>query len=69
MGTWGTGTFENDTAMDVAGLWEQAIDDGMTRGEAAAYVRQSMPDHLVDADDGLLVEAAIAALGAGQRPG
>ena len=68
MGTWGAGTFENDTAMDAAELWEQAIDDGMTADEAAGYVRQSMPDRLADADDGLLVEAALAALRDGKRP-
>ena len=68
MGTWGPGTFENDTALDVAELWEQAIDDGMTPDEAAEYVRESMPDHLADADDGLLVEAALAALRTGNRP-
>jgi len=69
MGIWGTGTFENDTAIDVAELWAQAIDDGLTPDEAAAYVRESMPDHLADADDGLLVEAAIAALREGDHPG
>ena len=68
MGSWGAGTFENDAAMDAAELWEQAIDDGMTLDEAAGYVRQSMPDRLADADDGLLVEAALAALREGKRP-
>jgi hypothetical protein len=66
MGTWGDGTFENDTAMDAADLWDRAVSEGMTPEQAEAHVRQELAD-LFDLD-GEVIEAALAALRSGQRP-
>jgi hypothetical protein len=66
MGTWGAGAFENDTAMDAADLWETAVGEGMTPDQAEAHVREKLAG-LFDLD-GEAIEAALAALKAGERP-
>lgn len=71
MGAWGSGSFQNDDAMD----WANELIDGEDDGpliEALAEVLEAGPDHYLDVDSGNHAVAAaevIAALGgrAGRR--
>lgn len=62
MGTWGTGIFDDDVALDVRGSFEDALAEGLDIGEATQRVRVEYKDQLDDMDDGPVICLALAAL-------
>ena len=62
MGTWGTGIFEDDMALDVRNAFEDALATGATLPEATDQVLEQFADALDDTDDRPVVYLALAAL-------
>jgi len=62
MGAWGPGIFEDDVAMDVRGMLEEALDQGWDLERATRRVLDEMADALDDMDDGPVIYLALAAL-------
>lgn len=61
MGTWGTGIFDDDVAVDVRGEYEEARETGLSPEAAARQVLETWGDQLDDMDDGPIVWIALAA--------
>lgn len=62
MGTWDTGIFDDDIAMDVRAEFDDAIEEGMTVKRATKLVLESFQDVLEDDDEAPIVYLALAAL-------
>ena len=62
MGTWGYEIFEDDTTLDVRGVFEDALEAGASVAEATHRVFEEMPEAVVDYDECSLVWLALAAL-------
>ena len=62
MGTWGYEIFEDDTTLDVRGVFEDALAEGVSVVEATHRVIEKMASAVVDYDHGSLVWLALAAL-------
>jgi len=62
VGTWGYGILDNDTAMDVKGILESALDEGKSFDAATQEVLAECQDMLDDSDDGPVVYLALAAI-------
>ncbi len=62
MGTWGYGILDNDTAMDVKGIFEGAMEDGKSFDAATEEVLHECQDVLEDSDEGPIVYLALAAV-------
>jgi hypothetical protein len=57
MGTWGTGTFENDIALD----WIGCLRDGQSTGHVIAALRAVADTHTSEYVDSILANEALAA--------
>jgi hypothetical protein len=66
VGSWGTGIFEDDVALDVRGTFEDALASGASPGEAGAAVLEEYGDALEDMDDGPIILFALADLQLGK---
>ena len=62
MGTWGSGIFDDDVALDVRGLFEDKIGEGASIEDATQAVLQEFDAALEDMDDGPVIYLALAAL-------
>jgi hypothetical protein len=63
VGTWGTGIFENDLAVDVEAAWSEAIGRGVSPADATDGVIASLgADVIDDQDDGPVFWLALATL-------
>jgi Domain of unknown function (DUF4259) len=62
MGSWGTGLFEDDTALDARGAFEDARKAGLTPAQAAEQALKEMAEELDDEDDGPVVVLALGSL-------
>jgi Domain of unknown function (DUF4259) len=62
MGTWGFDIFDDDTTLDVRGVFEDALAAGGSVIEATHRVFAEMAEAVVDYDDGALIWLALAAL-------
>lgn len=62
MGTWDTGIFDDDIAMDVKAEFDDAMAEDLTVEEATEQVLESFEDELEDEDDGPVVYFALAVL-------
>ena len=62
MGTWGYGILDNDTAMDVKGAFEEALEGGLSFDEASYQILAEFKDILTDPDDGPAFSLALAAV-------
>lgn len=60
MGTWGAGLYENDTALDVKGEFEEYYQRGMAVQEITDRLMQEYADILEDADEAPLFWFALA---------
>jgi hypothetical protein len=63
MGTWGTGLFEDDLALDIKDMFKELIKDGQTVQEAISTVLEEFEDALEDFDEGATVVLALCSLG------
>jgi hypothetical protein len=62
MGVDGVGLFQDDVAMDVCAAFDDALERGLTPGQAADSVLADPPWPLDDTDDGPVTWLALAAL-------
>jgi hypothetical protein len=62
MGTWGTGLFDDDVALDAKGLFDDLVDQGASPGQAAEQVLEEMQHEANDQDDGPVLVLALASL-------
>lgn len=62
MGTWGYGILDNDTAMDVKGAFEEALEGGMSFDDATYWLLNEFEDVLKDSEDGPVFYLALAAV-------
>lgn len=62
MGAHGTELFDDDVAMDVQAIFEEALENGMSVGAATEQVLDEYEEYLEDTDDGPIVWLALAAL-------
>lgn len=63
MGTWGYGIFDDDTASDIRGDFEEYIEEGLSIGEATENILQEYEDIIEeDEDDSTTVYLALASL-------
>jgi len=62
VGTWGYGILDNDTAMDVKGIFEEALDEGKGFDAATREVLTECHEMLEDSDDGPVGYLALAAV-------
>jgi hypothetical protein len=62
MGTWNTGIFDDDLAMDIKAEFEEAIEEGLSVKEAIAMILEAYEDELEDEDEGPIIYLALAAL-------
>lgn len=60
MGAWGAGVFEDDTALDVRGSFEAALEEGSSVEEATQRVLREYASDLLDPDYGPIVWLALA---------
>ena len=67
MGTWGTGIFDNDVALDVQDTFEDALSEGLDVSTASRYILEKFSKEVADSDDGPVVYLALAALQLGQE--
>jgi hypothetical protein len=63
IGTWGTGIFGHDVALDVRNVWIDAMDAGLSQQQATAQVIEGVgADFIEDADDGPVFWLVLASL-------
>ena len=62
LGTWGSGIFDDDVALDVRGLFEEKIGEGASVEDATQAVLQEFDSALEHMDDDPVIHLAIAAL-------
>jgi hypothetical protein len=62
MGTWGTGIFDDDLALDLRGEFEDLTAGGSTPGQAADRILRDYEDDLEDMDEGPVILVALASL-------
>ncbi|MDF2822200.1 MAG: hypothetical protein K0R15_2648 [Clostridiales bacterium] len=62
MGTWNTGIFDDDLAMDIKAEFEEAIEEGLSAKEATAMILEAYEDELEDEDEGPIIYLALAVL-------
>lgn len=62
MGTWNTGIFDDDIAMDIKAEFDDAIAGGMSVKEATEQILESFEDVLEDEDEAPVVYLTLAAL-------
>ena len=62
MGAWGAGIFDDDTALDVRGIFEESLAEGSTPVRATELALEEFGECLEDPDDGPVVVLAIASL-------
>ncbi|SRR6266540_7325170 len=62
MGTWGAGLFDNDVALDVRSVFEDALSDGLDVSTATQRVFEEFADAIADLEDQPVVYLALAAL-------
>src|SRR5205823_6428622 len=62
MGTWGSGIFDDDVALDVRGLFEEKIGEGASVEDATQAVLQEFDSALEHMDDAPVIHLALAAL-------
>jgi hypothetical protein len=62
MGVWGTGIFEDDTACDVRGHYQDCLGDGRTGPEATRWVLNEYQDLLGDPGEAGVIWLALAAV-------
>jgi hypothetical protein len=62
MGTWDTGIFDDDVAMDARDAWEQQIASGSTPEQATRTLIEELSDYLEDGNSTSTVWLALAAL-------
>ena len=60
MGTWGTGLYHDDTALDVKDRFEEMLKRGMTPEEATAKIVEMDRELLADKDDQIVFWLALA---------
>lgn len=62
VGTWDTGIFDDDVAMDIKAEFDEAIADGMSVKEATEQILESFADVFDDEDEAPIVYLTLAAL-------
>ncbi len=62
MGCWGTGIFDDDLALDVRDLYDELIKKGYKDNQVTAKVLELYKESIEDADDGIIIYSALAAL-------
>lgn len=63
MGTWGTGVFDDDVALDLRDIFEDALARGSTPVQAAdAALREMGEDAMEDSDDGPVIVFALTSV-------
>ncbi len=62
MGTWGTGIFDDDVALDVRDAFEDALSDGLDISAATRRALEEFGSAAEDSDDGPIIYLALAAL-------
>ncbi len=62
MGASGSHIFDDDTAWDVKGIFEGALEDGCSADDAVERVKEEMSDAIEDEDDGPIIWLALACL-------
>lgn len=62
MGSWGTGIFDDDVALDIRGEFEDALAEGMSVEEATSRILESWREAVEGPDDGSTISLALAAL-------
>ena len=62
MGTWGTGLFQDDVALDAKGIFEDALNEGLDVRAATRRVVAEFIQRLDDADDMAIAYLALASL-------
>lgn len=61
MGTWGPGIFSDDVALDVRGVWREALMDGLDDAAATKRVLDELGELFEDEDDAIISWLALAA--------
>ncbi len=62
MGTWGTGIFDDDLALDIQGSFEDALAEGLGVATATNRVLEEYAEAAQDHDEGAVVYLALVAL-------
>lgn len=62
MGTWDTGIFDDDLAMDIKSEFDDAIEEGMSVKKATKQILESFEDELEDEDEASIIYLTLAAL-------
>ena len=62
MGTWDTGIFDDDIAMDVKAEFDDAIAEGATAEEATKQILESFEDVLEDDEEAPIIYLTLVAL-------
>jgi hypothetical protein len=60
MGTWGTGIFSDDTAMDIRDQWIELFRESASATKATAQLRKLCREDFADSDDGPVAVLALA---------
>jgi hypothetical protein len=62
MGAWGSGMFDDDVALDVCQVFEDAVEDGLGPEQAVERVLAEMSESLQDSDERPVVLYALTSL-------
>jgi len=62
MGAWGSGIFDDDTALDIRDNFEEYIEEGLSITEATKRILEEYQEEIEDEDDGPIIHLALASL-------